>query len=323
MTNEERLWHSATSKARRNIGFFWRELFWDNQRDEQEVEFAAVLFEYKEDNHGVVVTERVWLADMNCDGLNVTGTVLSEPQHLLQVQRGQQCTVPIKEIEDWMYVINRRVYGAYTINVQRSRMDPAQRRRHDIQWGYAFGDPLNIQRYPDIHAVEEEEVPEIDTDQDNEPSKFLGMTIAPQKNDGEPTKFFGMTIGGKEQEGDEQKKKRVGYKNLSDEQLEAINQRFDHPEAIINQEMFFTYYRNNPAILSQWDEQGLMPIHAHTLAGNRHIVRLLLELGVSPSMKTYDGRTSKDIAKVMNWVNIVSMLASAERGQLPPAEASH
>ena len=306
ISHEQRQWQTAVAKARRTFGFFWRELFWDNQREQSQLQFAAVLFEFAEEQDGLLVTERIWLSEIFCDGLNVYGVALNEPQKLRELKHGQYTKVALKLVEDWMYVLDGRAYGAYTVNLHRAKMAPAERNRHDIQWGYDFGDPLNVQNYPDLNPKSE---PEEEPEEEAEPAKFLGMTLAPAKKKDEPAKFFGMTIG--------------AAKEKADEILRIeLNLRLDHPVALAQQSIFENYYTNHPEVRMTFDERGLSPLHAHALAGNRHLVSLLLQLGVPANIEMHDGRTPKDMAKAMHWGHLVSMLASAERGELPKSEDS-
>ncbi|WP_217550983.1 DUF2314 domain-containing protein, partial [Pantoea sp. GbtcB22] len=48
------------------------------------------------------------------------------------------------QISDWMYVIEGEVYGAFTVNLLRSRMGRREREEHDNAWGLSFGDPRKI-----------------------------------------------------------------------------------------------------------------------------------------------------------------------------------
>ena len=311
VTQEQRLWNNAVAKARRNFGYFWRELSWENQRATKELEFATVLFEFTEEQEGGIVAEYLWLCNVYCNGLHIYGTISSHPQHLQSFQRKQTVKVMLNEIEDWIYVLKGRAYGAYTINLERARMTPVDRNRYDLQWGYDFGDPANVECYPDLTPKEMESKKKEDT----EPPKFLGVSLtAPQKK-GEPTKFFGVTVGGKKED--------VSVEpTIESERLRPlVNQRYDHPMALATHETVVQFYQDNPEQWTVGDERGMLPIHTHSLAGDRHIVRALLEMGVPVDLPYKDGRTAKDMAKSMQWLQVVGLLSAAERGQpLPPSK---
>jgi hypothetical protein len=44
-----------------------------------------------------------------------------------------------------MMTSDGKAYGAYTVNLMRSRMTPRERKAHDQAWGLDFGDPHEIQ----------------------------------------------------------------------------------------------------------------------------------------------------------------------------------
>jgi uncharacterized protein len=48
-----------------------------------------------------------------------------------------------------MYAIGNDVFGAYTVNLLRSRMGRQERREHDAAWGLNFGDPTKIRVAPE------------------------------------------------------------------------------------------------------------------------------------------------------------------------------
>jgi uncharacterized protein len=48
--------------------------------------------------------------------------LLNAPNWLKTVKEGDSARIPLGEIGDWMYVISGEVFGAYTVNLLRSRM---------------------------------------------------------------------------------------------------------------------------------------------------------------------------------------------------------
>ena len=48
-----------------------------------------------------------------------------------------------------MYAISGEVFGAYTVNLMRSRMGRQERQEHDSAWGLNFGDPTKIRVAPE------------------------------------------------------------------------------------------------------------------------------------------------------------------------------
>ncbi len=95
VTHEERQWNNAVSKARRNFGYFWREVYWDSQRQESQCEFAAALFEFSEEQNGKLVSERVWLSDIWCLGPDdLTELLYEKNQPLPYHRRYRLCWIP-------------------------------------------------------------------------------------------------------------------------------------------------------------------------------------------------------------------------------------
>jgi uncharacterized protein len=87
------------------------------------------------------------------DGRFVKGELLNAPNWLKSVSAGDAVRVPLAEISDWMYAFNGddyggEVYGAYTVNLMRSRMSQRERQEHDDAWGLNFGDPHNVRIVP-------------------------------------------------------------------------------------------------------------------------------------------------------------------------------
>jgi uncharacterized protein len=88
--------------------------------------------------------EHMWLSDVDFDGEFVSGVLVNAPNRLKSVKQGDNARVPVGQLSDWMYAISGEVYGAYTVNLLRSRMNPRERREHDVAWGLNFVDPSRI-----------------------------------------------------------------------------------------------------------------------------------------------------------------------------------
>lgn len=56
-----------------------------------------------------------------------------------------------------MYSIAGQVYGAYSVNLMRSKMGDDERADHDQQWGLNFGDPKNIKIVPEQYDLGEDD----------------------------------------------------------------------------------------------------------------------------------------------------------------------
>jgi hypothetical protein len=90
----------------------------------------------------------MWRGDIDFDGELVSGTALNTPNWLKSVRAGDSVRIPLAAINDWMYVLMGKVYGAHTVNLLRSRMEPRERKEHDRAWGQNFGDPTEVRIVP-------------------------------------------------------------------------------------------------------------------------------------------------------------------------------
>jgi ankyrin repeat protein len=83
----------------------------------------------------------MWVGDVEFDGRHITGRLLNEPNWLKTHHEGDEVSLTVDQISDWMYVCLGEVYGAYTVQVMRSRMKPQELQAHDAAWGLNFGEP--------------------------------------------------------------------------------------------------------------------------------------------------------------------------------------
>jgi uncharacterized protein YegJ (DUF2314 family) len=145
---------AAYEKARATFRYFWREVAWERRRIIPALDLAAVKAPFADgdmgdrtkDNPGV---EHMWFAEVDFDGQVVSGVLLNAPNWLKTVKEGDAARVPLGEISDWMYAISGEVFGAYTVNLMRSRMGRKERQEHDAAWGLDFGDPGKIRVVPE------------------------------------------------------------------------------------------------------------------------------------------------------------------------------
>ncbi len=146
--NDDTEMTKAMAQARANFRYFWREMSWEMRRIIPALDLAIVKFPFSDppgkrdpDNPAV---EEMWLGSVDFDGQNVTGTLMNSPNWLKTIKEGTEYSRPLAELSDWMYVTQGRAYGAYTVNLMRSRMNSSERRSHDSAWGLEFGEPKNI-----------------------------------------------------------------------------------------------------------------------------------------------------------------------------------
>lgn len=253
----------ATSKqARKTFRYFWREMSWEYRRIIPGLDLAAVkvAFTDPEVAPGDPDTEQMWVSEIQCDGKEFTGTLLNSPAWLTNVSAGDPVCEPLSEITDWMFAIQGKVYGAYTVNLLRSRMSNRERKEHDQAWGLDFGDPEEIE----VVYVEPEQK-----------SGFLGLFSKKSVTDPE-------------------KQRRA---------------KIEHPMSINMGESLKESLRESKETLHATDEDGWTMLHRDALAGNATIVKILLKHGADKNLKTPDGDTALDLARIFGWKNVIKLLS--------------
>ncbi len=138
----------AFRQAQNTFRYFWRELVWDRRRIVPGLELACVKAIFVDppnmrdpNNPGA---EHMWLSDVDFDGQHISGTLLNAPNWIRSVREGDAVHVPLSDVSDWMYSLMGTIYGAFTVNLMRSRMSPHELADHDGAWGMNFGDPRQI-----------------------------------------------------------------------------------------------------------------------------------------------------------------------------------
>jgi uncharacterized protein len=143
----------AYEKARASFRYFWREVAWERRRIIPGLDVACIKAPFSDsepstDGEESPDVEQMWLGEVDFDGQFVSGVLLNSPNDLKSVKAGDSARMQLGEISDWMYAIGGEVYGAYTVNLMRSRMDKRERKEHDSAWGMNFGDPNSIRIVP-------------------------------------------------------------------------------------------------------------------------------------------------------------------------------
>jgi uncharacterized protein YegJ (DUF2314 family) len=144
----------AFENARATFRFFWREIAWERRRIVPALDLACVKAPFSDGEQGkrtkdTPEVEHMWLSEVDFDGQFVSGVLLNAPNWLKTVKEGDSARIPLGDISDWMYAISGEVFGAYTVNLLRSRMGRRERQEHDAAWGLTFGDPMKIRVAPE------------------------------------------------------------------------------------------------------------------------------------------------------------------------------
>ena len=144
----------ANENARATFRYFWREVAWERRRIIPALDLACVKAPFSDGEQGrrtpnTPEVEQMWMSEVDFDGRFVSGVLLNAPNWLKTVKAGDAVRIPLGQISDWMYAISGEVFGAYTVNLLRSRMGGRERQEHDSAWGLNFGDPTKIRVTPE------------------------------------------------------------------------------------------------------------------------------------------------------------------------------
>ena len=99
------------------------------------------------------------------------------------------------------------------------------------------------------------------------------------------------------------------------EEVLLVYEEKEHPENLDEHPMarnclddFRQQLAQNPDYLREQDEDGYTPLHHEAIAGNALMVKAMLDLGANPAATTQEGLTALDVARRMDWQNIIEIL---------------
>lgn len=136
----------AFRRARDTFRYFCREMSWERRRIIPGLDVAAIKAAFwdgvwDEPPGDSEPVEHLWMSNVEFDGRTLRAEVLNVPNQLRSVSQGSRVALPFERLEDWMYVVDGRVCGAFSVQLMRRRMGSRERREHDRAWGLDFGDP--------------------------------------------------------------------------------------------------------------------------------------------------------------------------------------
>ncbi len=70
--------------------------------------------------------------------------------------------------------------------------------------------------------------------------------------------------------------------------------------------------KSMPEYVHQSDDRGWTLLHSESLAGNLTSVRILVEQGADPSLKTNDGETALELAGILGWDHVIEFLKNRD-----------
>ena len=94
-----------------------------------EVKALKVKFENETD------VEHIWISDVKLKDGKYSGILDNAPEYIKDHKIGDTINVDNKDISDWMYIENGKLFGGYTIKVLRNQMSDSEREQFDAESG--------------------------------------------------------------------------------------------------------------------------------------------------------------------------------------------
>lgn len=136
---------AAFEKAQGTFRYFWKEVSLDYNRIIPALDMASIKLAFSDDaSDPDSQVEHMWVGDLSFDGETIVGTLLNSPNYLTSVTAGDEVRCGVDEISDWMITSLGTIYGGYTVQVTRSRMNESDRNAYDLAWGVDFPDPSDV-----------------------------------------------------------------------------------------------------------------------------------------------------------------------------------
>lgn len=108
------------------------------QANETLDDFKKGLLDPTADSHALKVKfsnekgiEHMWIGDIVYKDGQYSGILNNEPEYITEYKSGDKIEVDASKISDWMYLVNGKLHGGYTIRVLRDRMTEEERKQLD------------------------------------------------------------------------------------------------------------------------------------------------------------------------------------------------
>lgn len=139
--SEDPIMAAAFEKARQTFKYFWRELSWDYRRIVPALgrTCVKVAFTQKVKGEKAPLVEYMWINQIDFDGEKITGVLINEPNKLTNVHEDDEVEITLNEVCDWMFEVNKKAHGGFTVQTIRARLNTKERAAHDKAWGLKFG----------------------------------------------------------------------------------------------------------------------------------------------------------------------------------------
>ncbi len=104
--------------------------------------FNKALYDFNADSHALKVkfsnsegVEHMWIGEIKYKDGNYSGILNNDPEYITEYKAGDKIDIDASKISDWMYLVNGKLYGGYTIRVLRDRMSEEERKQFDEESG--------------------------------------------------------------------------------------------------------------------------------------------------------------------------------------------
>lgn len=82
--------------------------------------------------------EHMWVGNIFYKDGSYSGILNNEPEYVTEYKSGDKIDIDASKISDWMYLVNGKLYGGYTLRVLRDRMTDEERKSLDEESGMQF-----------------------------------------------------------------------------------------------------------------------------------------------------------------------------------------
>lgn len=128
---------AAMQAARDQFPKFWNAVSQDYQRAIPALG-GSMVKAYFHDGESPNGGEHMWVSEVEYDGAAITGVLVDRPRHVQSVRTGERVSFPLERLSDWLYVVDDKAVGAFTVRLLRTRMTEEERREHDSHYPFGF-----------------------------------------------------------------------------------------------------------------------------------------------------------------------------------------
>ncbi len=133
---------AASQQARDTFRDFFKLIASDFNRLLPALQTAVVKAMFSDSDEAGV--EHMWVDEVRFDGVSIHGILRGTPSWLKSVKGGEKVSFKLDQLSDWLIVMGDKVYGGYTIQAIRAKMNERDRANHDQAWGLNFPSPETV-----------------------------------------------------------------------------------------------------------------------------------------------------------------------------------